>query len=409
MNILVATSCFPALDRGVFDGKFVFTEVLGYAENGANVRVITPHFPGAKRRERVHDRVEVFRFPYFVPVSLQALRAAGVPMYRQKSLLAVAQIPALCFHFVVNILKHARWADIIHAQWTVSALFSLPAKWIFRKKIVVTARGSDLRLLPEWLNRYVFAHVDSAIDCFGPFPWNEENKRQFPSRYIKLPLLVEDRPPGGIPEDMKRVLAGKPGAFIVLYAGRFDRLKLNLNRLPLYDLIHAGRLLKSGAGRFHVFYLGDGDPETKRSMARLIVRLGLEDTVTLLGPRVNVLDYIHFCDIGVGGIAFNGVSQDFTAAEKPQLLVKGPDNAGSPWRDRVNAVFIEPESRADLVKKLAWAMKHREEIRSIGKGAKADMKAHMVESGSGAGLYLADFRRLLKRRTSPFCSFPDGN
>ena len=37
---------------GVYDGKFVLAEALSYADNGANVRVITPHYAGAKKKKK---------------------------------------------------------------------------------------------------------------------------------------------------------------------------------------------------------------------------------------------------------------------------------------------------------------------------------------------------------------------
>ena len=155
MNILIASFSFPSPRQNIHDGRFVFSEAMAYAQNGACVRVITPHFPGVDRSEEVTENIRVFRFQYFVPQSLQVLKKPGVPIYNQKSLLAVFQIPILCFCFALDILKHARWADIIHAQWTITALLALPAKWISGKKIILTARGSDIRLLPKSINRFI--------------------------------------------------------------------------------------------------------------------------------------------------------------------------------------------------------------------------------------------------------------
>ena len=76
------------------------------------------------------------------------------------------QLPILCLMFMLNIIRYAGKADIIHAQWTLSALLALPARWLRRARLVVTARGSDIRLLPAWLNRFIFRRVDAAIDWF---------------------------------------------------------------------------------------------------------------------------------------------------------------------------------------------------------------------------------------------------
>ena len=310
MNILITTFSFPSLTDGIYDGKFVLSEAIAYANNGANVRVITPHYPGAEKKEDIHERITVFRFQYFFPPSLQTLKRPGTPLYNQKKFMALAQLPLFFLFFIVVVLKHALWADIIHSQWTVSALLALPAKWLLGKRIVLTARGSDLRLLPVWLNRFIHYQVDGAIDCFGPQAWNNDYKRKFSANFIPLPLVVYNDASRSMPEDMKEHLSGKSDPFVILYVGRFDRIKLEDNKLPLLDLIYACKGLRDNGLNFHVFYVGDGDPGITEKMRRLIEQYGLHKCVTLLGPKTNVLDYVRFCHLGVGGIAFNAVSQE---------------------------------------------------------------------------------------------------
>ncbi len=151
MKILICTFSFPYIDGNVFDSRFVYSEAKGYANNGADVTVLTPHFPGAPELENNEKGLTVRRFPYFLPKSLQKARSPGKPLYNPASLLALLQLPVLCLIFSIRIIQHARKADIIHAQWTLTAFLSLPAKWITGKPLVVTARGSDIRLL---LNRH---------------------------------------------------------------------------------------------------------------------------------------------------------------------------------------------------------------------------------------------------------------
>jgi len=131
-------------------------------------------------------------------------------------------------------------------------------------------------------------------------------------------------------------------------------------------------------------------------MVRLIDEYGLHDTVTLLGVKTNVPDYIQFCHIGVGGIAFNAVSHEFTINGKAQILVEGSDNANTPWHDGTNAIFIKPGDRADLKEKLLWAMEHRDRVKAIGKSAKNDMSKYIVDGKSGGGLYLREFQKLIQ-------------
>jgi glycosyltransferase involved in cell wall biosynthesis len=394
MNILITSFSFPNFKDGSYDGKFIFSEALAYAENGANVRVLTPHYDDVDKAENMHERIRVFRFQYFIPKSFQVLKKPGIPLYHQRSPLAISQIPFLCLLFVVHILKHAAWADIIHAQWTVTALLALPAKWIYGKKMVVTVRGSDVRLLPKPLNRFIHYQMDAAIECL-PEPWSGGFKKDFPARYIRLPLIVHNDASGVMPEDMKKTLEGKSDPFIILYVGRFDYLKIRDHKLPLFNLIHASKTLKRKDMNFHVFYVGDGEEQMEKEMCGLIHDFGLNQHVTLLGPKTNVLDYIQACHLGVGGIFFNAVSQEFTICSKPQILMSGKDNMDGPWQHGVNAILIKPEDQGDLAEKLLWAMENRDQARKIGENAKYEMKEYVVESKLGGGLYLREFQNLI--------------
>ena len=395
MNVLIATFSFPSIEFNNHDGAFVFSEAMAYAENGANVNVVTPHYRGVKKKEMIGEKITVYRFQYFLPKSRQVLKKAGVPIYNQRSFLAMAQIPMLCLFFVINILKHSVSADIIHAQWTVTALLSLPAKWLLGKKIVLTARGSDLRLLPKWLNRFIHSRVDGALDCFGPQPWNDQYKKTFRAHYIPLPQIVRNDSRGSMPEDMKEALKGKSEPFIILYIGRFDSIKIDINKLPLINLIHVAKILTEKEMNFHLFFIGDGDEHIRNRMLRLIRELELQAYVTMLGVKTNVSDYIHYCHIGFGGIAFNAVSQEFSIQGKPQILIDGRDNANMLWCHDKNTVFVRPDDNVDLLERLIWAMENPNRIRNIGEEAKHDMKAYIVDVREGGKLYLQEFRKLL--------------
>jgi glycosyltransferase involved in cell wall biosynthesis len=390
MNILITTGSFPNKKGNIHDGSFVFAEAMAYAEAGEEVRVITPHIPGTEKQEKIHDRIVVRRFQYFFPQSAQVAKKAGVPLYR-KSFWSIIQMPILCISFLIHILKYAQWVDIIHAQWTVTALLALPVKWVFGKRVVLTARGSDLRLLPKWLNRFIHLQVDAAIDCFGPQPWNVAYKKAFPARYIRLPHLVYRNAQSVVPKEMEETA----DCFNILYVGRFDWMKIRDNRLPLLELPQASKILRSKGMEFRIFYIGDGDRTIRKRLSKLVLDLELSETIILLGAKTNVIDYVEQCDLGVGGIAFNGVSQEFTICGKPQILVDSDDNAGTPWQHRVNALFFKPGDPMDLAKKMAWAIDHRDEAERLGMTARRNMEKYILDANEGGRVYIEAFRRLL--------------
>jgi glycosyltransferase involved in cell wall biosynthesis len=395
LHVLIVTLSFPDPSRGVFDGRFVLSEATAYAKNGAAVLVITPHFPNACRYEVIEPGIRVHRFRYFLPERWQTLKVPGKPMYRLTSPVAILQIPMLLFALTFSVFKHARNADVIHAQWTLTALLSLPAKWFFRTKLVVTARGSDIRLLPRWLNRFVHRQVDAAIDCFHALPWSNWYKSNFPGRFLKLPLIVD---PGGklkINPQLHDAAKGPTKPLIILYIGRFDRTKLEQNRLPIFDLIAAAVHLKRAGKHLHVFYLGEGEPNIKQRMLDTIEAEGASEYITMLPPNLEVGPFVRACHLGVGGICTNGVSQDFTINRKPQILMDTPDNRDTPWRDRVNALVVPPEDTAALIHTLSWASDHRSELALIGERAMSDLRNYLTDPENGGRLYLSAFRLLL--------------
>ncbi len=393
MNILICTFSFPAPKLNHFGGNFVAGEAIAYAENGASVVILTPHIKGADRKEQIHENVNVIRFQYMWPGSFQILLKPNQPIYSQKSLLSLFQVPFLCFFFAINIFRYAGWADIIHSQWTLSALFALPSKWLKRTKIVLTARGSDIRLLPSWLNRFIHNKVDGAIDCFGPQSWNDEYKKNFQANFIKLPLIVYNRSSGTMPDDLLEILKIKPASFVILYIGRFDYAKITDHNLPLIDLIHACEIVRVSARNFHVVYIGDG--EVANELNDLISAYKLDEYISMLGPKNNVFDYISFCDLGVGGIAFNGVSEEYTVSGKPQILVEGGANSKTPWADKKNALFIKGKDRKNIADTLVWAINNRSDLEEIGHNAKISMQDYIADFKDGGGFYLEEFEKII--------------
>jgi len=224
MNIVIPTFSFPFLPQENYDGKFVLAEAQAYAENGAEVQVITPHFDNVPRQEVLESGIKVFMFDYFFPARWQCLKRPGKPLYSELSWMSMLQIPFLLLTMAWKILQRGRWADVIHAQWSLTALLALPAKWLFGTKIVLTVRGSDIRLLPSWLNRFIHRQVDAAVDCFGPQPWNEEYKKKFPARYLALPLIVyEDKWTREMPDDMAASLRNGEWRLESKGNGKFNR------------------------------------------------------------------------------------------------------------------------------------------------------------------------------------------
>jgi len=399
MNILIASTSFPDKNNDDIAGKFVQNEALAYALNNGHVKVLTPHQPGAKLKENIRENLDVIRFRYFLPEKLQRLKAPNKPMYGQRSIFSYFQLPILLFVFFWQLIIHGRWADIIHCQWTLTALLAMPCKWLYGKPIVLTVRGSDVRLLPKYLNRFIHWNVDAVIDCYGDQKWNNDNKRNFPAKYIRLPLIVEHFATTALkmPRDMSAPIQNRKDVFKIIYLGRFDRIKMD-DGLPILHLIDAAkRLEQCYKGKFHIFYIGDGDPAILSEMKSRIKALIQRHCITLLGPKSCVNDYLRFCDLGIGGIAFNAVSQEFSILGKPQLLFEGDYNQETPWRNRTNCLMIKGGDVDELEYALEYALKNRESLKKMGGRAQMMMKKYVKDMKDGGDDYLHAFSSIINQ------------
>lgn len=404
MNILVTTFSFPSSRDNIRDGSFVLSECIAYTESSANVRVIMPHYPGADKVERFEGLNEIYRFQYFWPESLQRVKKPNTAIYVQKSLFSILQIPFLIIFFSFHILRLSRWADIIHAQWTVTALMALPAKWLRKKKIVVTSRGSDLRIMPLWLNRFICRNVDAIIDCFGEQRWNKENRRKFPGNYVKLPQLVSFNKEKKIPQEFSEFFNKANRPFIILYVGRLDKAKIEFGGFPFMELIDAAKILKEQKKNFRILYIGYGESGIIAEMNNRISELQLDDVVTLLGRKDNIINYMQYANLGIGGVVFNAVNIEFAFSGTPQILVDIGYNRDTSWQDRNNAIFCKPNDPRGLSDAIAFAMDDPIRLQKISEEAKNMISPYAADTKKGGEIYIAFFEKLINESKKSYIS-----
>lgn len=391
MNILIVTPGFPSQKGTNASAKFVFNEALAYSINGANVHVLTPHYPGAMRQEKINEKLYVKRFRYFFPEKYQLIVDPILNTYDKKNALKYIQVPLFFFSFIFNVLKYSIKADVIHCQWTTSVLVALPAKWLFGKKIVVTARGSDIRLMPKWLNKFIFKKVDAAIDCYGPQPWNNNIKKTFHSNYIKLPLIVNPLKTNAEKlegfDDIKQIR--------IIYLGRFDYLKIDDTELPLFELVDAAAKLINIGLNIKVAYIGDGDKKIFKKLVDKIKFYDIEDHIKLLGFQVEPEKYFNNFDLGIGGIAFNTVCQEYVFSGIPQILVDNKHNKETPWTHNVNCFFTKPFSVDDLIDNIKYCYYNKDSLEKIALNAKKLLDDFLKTPEEGGEIYINKFKRLI--------------
>ncbi|MEJ5203576.1 MAG: glycosyltransferase [Anaerolineales bacterium] len=143
MKVLIITTAFP---RWYGDGRgaFIYEAAQAIKRQGCEVRVIAMHVPGAKTHEWM-DGIEVIR-PRYLPERWEILAkdSAGLPQaWRTNPWAKLALIPFLVVH-TIAVLRYAREADILHANWTLSGMVAWLTQWLHHKPYVVTVHGSDV-------------------------------------------------------------------------------------------------------------------------------------------------------------------------------------------------------------------------------------------------------------------------
>ena len=241
MKIIVASTSFPCakIPNLSISGKFILEECRAYESAGASVEVVTPDIPSCPKQELFENNILVHRFSYFFPRTLQKIKKPdGSAVYDNINLMFIFQLPLFFVNFALSlycIAKKNKKADIIHCNWSITALCALPAKYFLKIPIVLTTRGSDLRLIPRWLNKFIFKHVDGIIDCFGP----DYNKifDKLPGKYIKLPVIVSE------PEvtiDNEDLIQSIPkDKFTIVMLSRFDKTKQEKFGMAFFSLLDA--------------------------------------------------------------------------------------------------------------------------------------------------------------------------
>lgn len=160
-RLLISTSTFPAT---VGDGtaRFILDLAVSLSDR-FDVTVLAPHQPGALRLEVV-DGVEVRRFRYFFPTSLQRLASgSGMSDRLATDWLARIQVPFFLIAQMVATFSTIRRTrpEVVNCHWLVpQGLTTAIVKRITRIPLVLHVHAADVYFLKRfWLGRRIARYV----------------------------------------------------------------------------------------------------------------------------------------------------------------------------------------------------------------------------------------------------------
>jgi len=377
MKILVVTSGYPR-DESDLSGIFVKRLAKAMARSGAKVTVLAPGDRYAKARESSRG-INVVRFTY-APRCLMRIGYGdgGIPENLRHSPWLYVILPFFLFSLAVYTIVLASDCEVIHANWLGIGLFTLPARRITKKPLVVTLRGSDLRKGASKLLSFVVSRSD-AITTVNKI-WAEDLTKGFGCNAFYTPNGVEiaektisPRPELGISDD----------EIIALYVGVLQERKGT-------DVLAEAARISAGLNRsLRFLVIGPGDA-TKFGLT------GLPNVICTGGiPPHEALAVYHHCDILVLPSRFEGrpnVLLEAMASGLPSVATRLPgvcevltDDCG---------ILIDTEDPSALAEGICMLAKDPARRKAMGERARARIKELSLDWESSAREYLRIFEKV---------------
>lgn len=353
-TLLVTASTYP---RWKNDTVPPFVQQFSHqmAEHYATVRVVVPHFKGAKVKDR-EGRVRVKRFRYAWPESAEDIVYGGGGVFKIKKTPAYA---LKLLGFVVSefyntfVLSLSKNVDIVNAHWIIPQGFlAVCSKFITGKKVVISVHGSDILGLKGKLmtsvKRFVLRHADYVVaNSPATLKACEDVYPGVKAEVIPMGIDLGYFKPGKKPADLVEKYQLKD-TFTILFLGRLTTVK-GVN----YLLEAAQKLARDGA-KFKLLVAGDG-PE-KESLQAYTKAHGLEGNIEFIGwiDSSEVVNYYHLADVFAGPSLHEALGLVFVEAQASGVPVVASNVDGIPGivADGETGFLVDKESGDQLYEKL---------------------------------------------------------
>lgn len=370
---LVIASTFPRW-RDDSTPRFVY-ELSERLASYCKIIVLAPHYNGALKKE-IMGKVDVRRFVYFKPESMQKLcYGGGIIPNMKSSWLAKIQMPLLIISefFASSKIARKEKISLVHAHWILPQGFvGVFLKKLLKVPLLVTVHGSDLfplkNIFYKKLQDFVFKNSD-MITANSEATRNELVKR-FPDYTQKIKII-----PMGVDVSLfKKRNMQKPKKYgknrILLAVGRLSDQK------GLQYLIDAMQDIRRYEPKIKLLIVGEGPYET--ALNEIVKSKGLEDFVEFIGsvPFSEIPRYYNFADIFVmpslstkTGTEALGLS--LIEAMASGCAVIGTNIGGIPFviKDGYNGVLVEQKNANELAHAVITLLKDKKKSEKLGKNA----------------------------------------
>jgi len=274
LRLMVLTTSYP-LTKQSYSGIFV-RRMLEHLPDDTHVTVVVP----AARTQGVSpgsSRIVIRPFRY-APKKLQLLAhdPGGIPVTLRSKPWAFALLPMFLFSMLVSCFRHARRADVIHANWSICGFVAGIVGKFLRVPVITTLRGEDVtRAHHNILDRTILSlslRLGTRIVTVSPSTetWL---RKQYPELAHKI-NTVEN----GVGDEL-----------LNLPEDRFSASKTPLRLLAVGSLIPRKgiRCIIEAVGRLpdpsHVHLTIAGSGPQRTSLEQLVMSLHLSECIEFIG------------------------------------------------------------------------------------------------------------------------------
>lgn len=208
----------------------------------------------------------------YAPVRLQTLahRPGGIPVQLRQHPWTWLLVPFLLAGLALTLIYRGRRADVIHANWAISALPAAVAGRVWGRPIVTTLRGDDVsgalqRRTPRWIMRLALRVSKKVVVVSASM--REQLSAAFPGMQHKMVFI-----PNGVAVGCRPAPAQPRGRRLLAVGSLIERKQIDALLRALSRLPEAYTLTVVGEG-----------PEGV-GLIRLAEQLGVAARVTWAGP-----------------------------------------------------------------------------------------------------------------------------
>lgn len=380
MKVLIVTTGYPRNDADP-SGIFVKRLAVAMTRCGARVTILAPGDKDAKSRE-IDDGIPIIRF-FYAPRILMRIGygEGGIPENVRRWPWLFLILPLFLLSLTLYTIVLAKDYDVIHANWLATGFFCLSAKWIRKKPMVVTIRGSDLKGLPSKLLPLVVAGAD-AITTVNK-TWAEQLCKRFADKVFYTPNGVEA---SNAAIDLRTKLGLSKDETIALYMGVLRKVK------GADVLAEAAKITGRLDCSLRFLVIGRGDPR-KFGLAEL-------PNVICVGeiPPDEALGAYPCCDIFVLPSRSEGRPNALLEAMASGLASVATRLPGVlDILDDESGILVSTENPEAIAQAVCDLARNPVKRRGMGERAKAKISELSLDWESSAEKYLSLFEKLCSR------------